>query len=43
MRNLLVVAVMIKCKDKYLFIKQDKVGGGFSMLSTYSWWKDRRK
>ena len=30
MRNLLVVAVMIKCKDKYLFIKQDKVGGAFS-------------
>lgn len=29
MRNLLVVAVMIKCKDKYLFIKQDKVGGAF--------------
>lgn len=32
MRNLLVVAVMIKCKDKYLFIKQDKVGVLFQVV-----------
>lgn len=29
MKNILVVAVMIKCKDKYLFIKQDKEGRAF--------------
>lgn len=27
MKNLLVVGIIIKCKDKYLFIKQEKEGG----------------
>lgn len=29
MKSILVVAAMIKCKDKYLFIKQDKKGRAF--------------
>lgn len=29
MKNVLVVAAMIKCKDKYLFIKQNKKDGAF--------------
>lgn len=29
MKNVLVVAVMIKCKNKYLFIKQNKADGAF--------------
>lgn len=27
MKNLLVVGILIKCQDKYLFIKQEKEGG----------------
>lgn len=29
MRNVLVVAIIIKCKEKYLFIKQNKKDGAF--------------